>query len=276
MASTRKTSRVAKPRALTAKTADKHLLYEQSVQHPPSDVAFIKRVFKKERGKDAMLLREDFCGTGYLCAEWVKSHPQRKAIGLDLDTPTIAWGQKRHIDPLGKRAKDVSLREGNVLDGCREKPDVITAFNFSYCCLLTRPEMLAYMKKARKNLSKDGIFFLDIHGGPECTEEMEETTRHKDFTYVWDQGPYDAITNLCMRHIHFRFKDGTELTRAFSYWWRPWNLCELRDILMEAGFSGVDVYWEGTDDKGRGNGQFRKRKSAENELSWIAYIVALA
>lgn len=260
---------------LTAKTADKHLLYEASVQDPPQDVTFIDRVFRQERGRKPMLLREDFCGTGYMSATWAQSHPKRQAIGLDLHGPTMAWGRKRHLDPMGKDAARVQLRQQNVLEVTREKADAICAFNFSYCCFLQRAQMLAYAKAVYKSLKKDGIYFMDIHGGTECLEEMEETTKHRGFTYVWDQGPFDAISGCTTRYIHFRFPDGTQLKKAFGYAWRSWNLPELRDILVEAGFARVDIYWEGVDADNEGNGKFRRRKSAENELSWIAYIVAV-
>lgn len=273
---TSRPAKKAKPVKLTAKTADKHVLYEKSVQDPPQDVRFIERVYQKERGRKPTLLREDFCGTGYMCATWVKSHPERRAIGLDLDAPTLAWGKAHHLVPLGKDAERVDLRRQNVLDPIPEKVDVTCAFNFSYCCFLERQQMLAYVRAVRASLKKDGIFFMDIHGGTECLEEMEETTKHKGFTYVWDQGPFDAITGCTTRYIHFRFPDGSEIKKAFGYAWRSWTLPELRDILQEAGYSRVDVYWEGADANGEGNGVFRKRASAENELSWIAYIVAMA
>ena len=50
---------------------------------------------------------------------------------------------------------------------------------------------------------------------------------------------------------------------------------ELRDILYDAGFKRVDCYWEGTAEDGEsGNGIFRKTKKGENDLSWVAYLVA--
>ena len=36
-------------RALTAKTADRHILYQRSVQEPSAELAFIDRVYKKSR-----------------------------------------------------------------------------------------------------------------------------------------------------------------------------------------------------------------------------------
>ena len=270
-------ARHGKAAALTAKTADRHLLYEASVQDTAVDIRFIERVFTKERGRRPISLREDFCGTGRLCADWAKSAPSRTATGLDLHAPTMAWGEKHHLGQLTAEQRGrVQLIERDVVAGMDGRVDAAVAFNFSYCCFLTRAVMLDYMRTARRTLHNDGILFLDIHGGTEVFEAMEERTRHKSFTYVWDQDPYDAIRGLARRHIHFEFRDGSAIRPAFSYDWRLWNLPEMRDIMQEVGFGQVDVYWEGTDGSGEGNGVFRRRNSADNELSWIAYIVALA
>lgn len=274
----RKTSQKrAKKPGLTAKTACKHTLYEASVQDTSVDIAFIDRVYKKARGQKPLTLREDFCGTAVLCADWVQSHPQRRATGLDLHQPTMAWGHAKHMAHLPDAMQErITLLKRDVVTGMGAPVDVAVAFNFSYCCFTTRAQMLDYCTTARRDLNSDGMFFLDIHGGTEVFEEMEESTRHKGFTYFWDQKPYDAITGHATRHIHFGFPDGTSIRPAFSYDWRLWQLPELRDILLEAGFSKVDVYWEGNDGQGAGNGKFRLRTHAENELSWIAYIVAHA
>ena len=264
----------AKRQPLTARTADKHALYESSVQDTSVDIRFINRVFVKERGRPPLSLREDFCGTALLCAGWVRSAKQRTASGLDLHQPTMDWGREHHLEPLGSAAGRAQLLCRNVMDGVGSTHDVAVAFNFSYCALKTRQDMLRYFACVRRDLTDDGAFFLDIHGGTECFEEMEESTKHPGYTYVWDQGPYDAINGFVWRYIHFRFPDGTQMHRAFSYDWRMWTLPELRDILEEVGFKRIDVYWEGSNAKGEGNGSFRKVTRADNEASWIAYIVA--
>lgn len=260
---------------LTAKTADKHDLYERSVQEVSVDVAFIDRVYKKRHGTRPSVLREDFCGTAALCAEWVKKRDDNRAIGLDLDGPTLQYGIERHIAPLGEEAASrVALLERNVLDGAGESADVCVAFNFSFCVFKDRNTMVRYYTKVREELTPGGAFFLDIHGGPEAQIEVEEETDHGDFTYVWEQRPMDALSAEAIRHIHFEFKDGSRLKKAFTYDWRVWTLPEMRDMLLDAGFSSVDVFWEGSTKSGEGNGVFRKVTKAENEDSWIAYVVA--
>jgi hypothetical protein len=260
-------------KALTAATASKHVLYEASVQDVSADRSFIERVYRKEHGQQPTVLREDFCGTAQLCAEWVKSKDPRKAIGVDLHNPTLVWGHATHIMPLGKDAAKVTLLCQNVLDKT-PKADVTAAFNFSYCVFKTRAMLLQYVSGVRACLNKGGALMMDIHGGTEACEETIETKKLKGFTYVWEQCPVDAIAGTGVRHIHFRFPDGSEMRKAFTYDWRIWNLPEVTDVLYDAGFKRVDVYWEGDDGKGGGNGVFRKAARAENQASWIAYIVA--
>jgi SAM-dependent methyltransferase len=258
---------------LTARNANKFVLYQRSVQEPEADVRFLTRVYKREYSRLPMQLREDFCGTAYLCSEWVRSHPERTAVGLDLDEPTLEWGHEHNIAPLGEDAERVSLLKKDVLEATRPRTDIAVAFNFSYCIFQQRSLMLKYMKAVKRCLSPAGMFVLDIHGGPESLEDMEECTEFSDFTYVWDQGPIDALSNITHRAIHFRFKDGTQMKNAFRYHWRIWGMPELCDLMVEAGYRRVDIYWEGYDKDGEGNGIFRKVKTAENDESWIAYVV---
>ena len=143
--------------------------------------------------------------------------------------------------------------------------------------LTTRAEMLAYFRAARASLAEDGLFMIDMHGGPEAIEELEEE-RSIDgkFKYVWEQLFYWPATGEYGCSISFKFKDGTSLKRAFRYAWRFWGLTEIKDVLTDAGFGQIDTYFEGADEDGEGNGVFRKSKRGENDPSWIAYIVASA
>ncbi len=53
-------------------------------------------------------------------------------------------------------------------------------------------------------------------------------------------------------------------------------LPEVRDLLLEAGFTGVEIYWEGTDSEtGEGNNIFTRRERAIDDPAWIAYIIAI-
>ena len=270
----RKNGKNGKKSKYTAKTADKFVLYEEAVQNVEADVEFLTDTFKRKRGRTPLTLREDFCGTAALCAEWVRKKPKRKAVGLDLDTDTLEWGLQHNVSPLGKAAERVKLMERDVLSGTRSKSDIVCAFNFSYCIFKEREALLDYFKAAREGVKRGGALFLDIHGGSELGDIGTERKEFDGFTYVWDQGPFCAITNQSVRYIHFEFPDGTKMKRAFTYDWRFWTIPEVKDLLVEAGFAGVDVYWEGATDEGEGDGDFVAQGNAEQELSWIAYVAA--
>ena len=119
------------------------------------------------------------------------------------------------------------------------------------------------------------MFVLDLHGGPEAQQETVEKKTFPGFKYVWEQGPFNPVDARVTCYIHFEFPDRSRLKRAFVYDWRLWNLMELREILEDAGFSRTSVYWEGTDEEtGEGDGVYTRCDTAENDPSWIAYIVA--
>ena len=253
---------------------DKPQLYQLSVQDPDSEVRLIKRSFQRHRGRDAETLREDFCGTAILSKKWVELTPQGSATGVDLHKPTLDYARKTNVSTLGDHASRVKLVHGNVLDPRSDWTDIVVAFNFSYFVFKSREVLAGYFSRVHDALASDGVFFLDIYGGPEAQVVQEEPTEHDGFTYVWDQARYNPITGEALCHIHFDFPDGTRMKRAFTYDWRLWSLPEVQDLLGEVGFRSVEVLWEGTDSDGEGNGIFRRSKKGDDSSCWVAYIVA--
>ena len=268
--------RKARRHRYTAKTADKYDLYQKAVQSADIDVEFLSRVFRNTRGRKALRLREDFCGTGLISSWWIRQSEEHTAEGFDIDPDPVAWGLVHNFESLGEAARRYTVHLKDVREPGHVRPDLRIAQNFSYNVFKTRAEMLSYFRAARESLVDDGMFVIDLHGGPEATEEMEEERRCGGFTYVWDQESFWPGTGDYTAHIHFRFPDGTELRKAFTYRWRMWYLTELRDVMLDAGFRRVESYFEGTDESGEeGNGVFRKGVRGENCLSWIAYMAGL-
>jgi SAM-dependent methyltransferase len=239
------------------------------------EIRLVERIFEAHTGRRPLHLREDFCGTALLCSRWAKSHPERTALGLDIDEPTLAWGRAHNVSAIGNAASRVTLLGQDVLVPTRRKVEVIGAYNYSYQVFHERDVLLRYFRAAYRSLTDDGIFVLDALGGWEAVQSRLEKRRCEGgWTYVWEQEGYDAVTHHFVCHISFEFRDGTALRRCFTYDWRHWSLSELRDVLLEAGFAGVDAYWEGADAKGEGTGVFRRVAGAENEPAWNAYLVA--
>lgn len=264
---------------MTAKTADKHDLYQRSVQEPSAELDFVDRVFEKARGRKPSRLREDFCGTGFTACEWVRRRKSNTALGLDLHKPTLTWGMKHNVAKLTPEQRSrLTLLARDVRTPGREGRgmDCVLAMNFSYFIFKARPALISYFSSVRESLVRDGVFFMDIYGGWESFKQQKERRRGSRFTYVWEQAKYDPISGDKVAHIHFEFKKGPPMKRAFTYEWRMWTIPEVRECLAEAGFGRSTVYWEGDDGKGGGNGIFRAAKKAVNCASFIAYIVAEA
>ena len=135
--------------------------------------------------------------------------------------------------------------------------------------------LLKYFASVHRGLVSDGLFLLDAYGGSDSFLELDEEQDFDGFTYIWDQHHVNPIVGNVLNYIHFEFPDGSRINRAFTYDWRLWTLPEIRDVLIDAGFSKVVVYWEGSDEDGGGNGVWAIDGRGEACNGWVAYIVAI-
>jgi len=261
--------------ATMAEQADIHDLYERSVQNVEHEIEFLQDTFRSIRGRTAYEFREDFCGTASASCQWVKQGDEYSAVGVDIEPSVLEWGRTNRLSRLAPADQArVQLLESDVMTAETSKVDLLAAFNFSYFIFDTRDVLRAYFRKSFEALKDDGLFFVDLFGGPEAQEETKEKTKHKGFTYVWHQAKFHPVSNHIRCHIHFKFPDGSRIKKAFTYEWRLWSAPEIRELLIEAGFSKATLYWEGEDEDGEGNGEFAPDEKGEADLAWIAYIVA--
>lgn len=256
------------------KKFDKYFHYKQSVQNPKEEILFFKKTYRSFFKKPPRVFREDFCGTFYIGYEWVKEHPENKAIVVDKDRQPITYGKKHHFSKLTDSQKSrLKIYNTNVLNTKIPGADIISVNNFSYFIFKQRSILLKYFKNIKKVLSKQGLFIIDVVGGSDCCDENEEQVDHKDFIYYWEQKNFDPVSHQAQFYIHFKRKREKKREKVFSYDWRMWSLPELQDILKEAGFSAIYVYWEQSDSKGEGTGVFKKSLKGEACDTWIAYLV---
>ncbi len=263
-----------------AELADPHRLYELSVQNPKAEVGLADRIYRQLRGRNARWLREDFCGTAAVCCEWVRRRKTNRAIGVDLDREVLDWGRRVNLAGLScdQRAR-VELLEQDVLAVETRPPDIVLAMNFSYWLLRGRESLKSYFQRVRSALGRDGVFLLDAYGGYDAYRVITEERRVQHprlgpFTYIWEQAAYEPVSGRLLCHIHFAFPDGSRIDRAYSYDWRLWSLPEIRELLAEAGFSRVQVYWQGWDQYGNADGIFVPVQTGEPDAGWIAYLSA--
>ncbi|MGY8844842.1 MAG: class I SAM-dependent methyltransferase [Gammaproteobacteria bacterium] len=263
-------------KASMAVKADRYKLYESSVQCAETEVDFVEYEFKKLRGRRPALLREDFCGTAAVCFEWASRGQENTAIGVDIDGEVLNWANENHLPALKATVRsNVKLIRGDVLKVSTPQQDVILAMNFSYWLFKERKLLLAYFRKVRKNLELDGIFFLDCFGGSDAYRELKERTKLDGFTYVWDQAAYNPVNSDISCHIHFHFPDKSKLEKAFTYDWRLWTLPEIRELLLDAGFSEVIIYAQAVDPITEEPSQMEPVLNMDADLGWIAYVGAL-
>ncbi len=248
------------------------------MQDADQEVEFAVKQYRRRNGRAPRILREDFCGTALVASQWVKGHPNRLSIGLDLDKTTLQWARQHNVGPLGPAAKRVQLRQQDVRTVTRPKADVVAAMNFSYYTFSSFSDLIRYFRVVRRSLAPGGIFILDTYGGWESQQVIAECRKIEGpqgtFGYVWDQAEYDPVNNRTVCHIHFEFKNGRRWNRAFTYDWRLYTPPEVRDALLAAGFDKVEVFWDVEEDEDASD--YRPAKRAENSPGWIAYLVAEA
>lgn len=268
--------RARRGKATQASQADRHRLYEESVQDPESELEFVSETFARLTGRPLEFIREDFCGTANTASYWVEMSPRHRAVGVDLDGDVLEWGRRHHLSRLHPGAQTrIELIQADVLTVETPRVDAVLAMNFSYYLFMTRERLRAYFQRVREGLAEDGVLFLDAFGGYDAHREIEERTEHDEFTYVWDQASFDPIQHAMTCLIHFEFPDGSALKKAFEYHWRLWTLPEIVELLKEAGFSEATVYWEGTDEEsGEGNGEYSPATRGDADAGWICYVVA--
>lgn len=255
----------------------KYKLYEACVQDPAWQMHELPRFHKKFTGRSPLSMREDFCGTGKISAEWVKKSSKHKAMGLDLDPEPLAYGEKMHRAGLSENAKKrLKLVRQNVLKPTREKFDVIGAHNFSFFTFHERCDLLRYAKSAFESLNSRGTFFLEMAGGsgfiePDRTVEKIQVSGVGRVHYAWEQHQYDPIEKNCDYSIHFKLPGEKWLTDAFTYHWRLWEIREVRETLKQAGFQKTAVLWPKDETMTR----YEEKEHAPDAAVWLAYVVGI-
>lgn len=268
------------------KIPDLHHLYEAAVQGVESDLDFAARVFKNKRKRKPISLREDFCGTAALACEWVNRSPKHRAWGVDIDQPTLDWGNEHNVAYLQADAQKPELICADVLKAKTPPVDLLMALNFSYCIFKTRDQLREYFEAARAALNNDGLLVLDLYGGTEAIEAKLEPrdiekhtatdgTKIPAFEYTWDQNIYNVINHHVVNYIHFKIPGIGKIEKAFTYDWRLWTLPEVQELLLEAGFKAAEVYLHDWTEDGESDETYRRRKNYENSLGWVAYIVGI-
>jgi len=257
--------------------------YEASVQDPEAQLDLFEEVYRDEYGVMPNSLREDFCGTFSLCANWVKRGTKRTALGIDFDSSPLEFGRKHNLSKLSPRQKKaLKLKLADVRDVKSPKVDLNVVCNFSFYSLKDRRALVEYFKAAYAGLKKKGGFVLEMVGGPGFEEVPFKESRsvYRDgkkgkpwLKYTWQHKDFDPISRNGLYAINFRTAKGQTYKDAFVYDWRVWTIPEVKEALQEAGFKKIVVYWE-TENKD-GEDEYERLDRADADFdTWIAFVVA--
>lgn len=267
-----------------AKKADRFDCYQRSVQNPDHEIDFFDQAYRDAFDKKPLSLREDFCGTFAVCCEWVKTNKKRTAVGVDLCSETLQWGEEHNLKPLTKSQKErIQLLQQDVRTPSETKFDILAAQNFSFWIFKTRKEVVNYFEIAHANLNSDGLMVMDMMGGGDCyvedrTDKRKIKNGKNGFVYHWTQETFNPVTADATFSISFKFKDGSKLKKAFEYDWRFWTIPEVLEMLAEAGFSASHVYWEQEQEDDNDDDEetrWSRETVVPSDACWISYLVAL-
>ena len=224
--------------------ADKYDLYVRTFQSPDSDLSFVERVFAKLNSTAPESLREDFCGTGVVAANWVKRSGSNSAIGIDIDSEPLEWFKENVAPTLSPdEQKRIQVVNDDIRTFESEMVDCILALNHSFMTFKSRDVLKGYLKSCRKSLSNGGVFIADIYAGNESRcPGMDFLETDPSFKTIWCQSKFNPLTNEAFNRVHFVFPDGSKLLDAFVYDWRLWSVAEMAELLKEVGFNTVSLY----------------------------------
>jgi hypothetical protein len=267
---------------------DRHALYEAAVQGVEYDLDVFERIYRRHHeGRTFTDLREDFCGTAAIAGAWVTRRRSNHAWAVDIDHATLEWARTHRLPHLREAGCRLRLVRGDVREVTRPRVDLVCAMNFSYWVFKTRDQLLGYFRAVHGSLRPGGLVIANAFGGTDAMKQLVETRRIATstsadgrlvpgFTYVWEHASFNPIDHHLQCHIHFRFRDGTGMKRAFTYDWRLWTLPEVQELMREAGFRHTEVVVEGWDDKKDApDDTYRLRRRFENQEGWLAMIVGV-
>ncbi len=282
-------SHLQRPPREAALPFDRHHHYEAAVQGVEYDLDFIERVHRLRHGRPPVRIREDFCGTAALAVAWALRRRRNLAWGVDLDREVLEWAAEHRLARVPDHVRErVRLARRDVRRPRGPRVEVVVALNFSYWVFKRRADLLRYFESVRRSLAPGGLLVMNAFGGTEAMGPLVETSRIpaqqtvdgerlQGFTYVWEHESFNPVNHDFRCAIHFRLKNGRTMRRQFVYDWRFWTLAELNDVLLEAGFRGMDVYVEGWDERRhRPNGRHTLKREFETREGWLAYLVARA
>jgi hypothetical protein len=262
-------------RPTLAERADRHRLYERSVQSTEDEVPLIAQIYEERRGRKPRMLREDFCGTANLACAWVRDNQRHHAVGVDIDSHVLQWGHENNLSQLTPgELRRISLVNDDVLEASTPPRPTYSSRSISatgYSSAAT--SCLRTFRAARRSLAGT-VSSCSTSSAVPTRSPNAGSARPSAASPSLGAGELRADQRRLPVPHPLRLSRRVEARRAFSYDWRLWTLPEVRELLAEAGFRRTAVYWEQTGSDGEGNGEYAPAERGDSDPAWIAYVVA--
>lgn len=257
--------RSAKPLQLATLSAWE--CYEACVQSPRHVVSLLRAIYRECTGTSPLVLHEDFCGTAAVSRRFVEDGARAgekwQALATDLDDTALSEALRLTDATI----PGVAIVKHDCLSGvhaagpaalCRAA-DIVWVGNFSIGYAHDRATLLRYLRHCKQRLDAGsagfggGFLACDTYGGKGAfvlgnLERTHPAKTGEQIRYLWQHEAADPRTGMVRNSISMRvLVDGevvAEYPRAFVYDWRLWSLAELREAMLEEGFSQIDVYKE--------------------------------
>lgn len=245
--------------------------YEACVQSPRHVVSLLRAIYRANTGTSPRVLHEDFCGTAAVSKRFVhdgdKASEVWQALATDLDDVAIAEATRL----LDVSTSGVVVAKHDCLAGVdavlpagvqpelARGADIIWTGNFSIGYAHDRATLMRYLRHCKQRVDAGnagfggGFLACDTYGGKGAfvlgsLERTHTAKTGEQIRYLWEHEAADPMTGMVRNSISMRLlMEGevlAEYPRAFVYEWRLWSLAELREAMLEAGFTRVDVYKE--------------------------------
>jgi hypothetical protein len=222
-----------------ADLADRHRLYQLSVQNPRTEVDFVDRTYRHCAGGAPVRCgrisaeRRPSVASGSAGASAIgpgASTWTRCIWNGDGATMSAPWTRTERGECRAARGRCPWRSRRRTRHRAGDELQLLAA---------PRPQVIFALLRARpRRLAPDGIFFLDAFGGYDTFRLLTEERRIQD--------PDGGALHLCgSRRSTSRSPvdlsvisisgsdDGSEWNRAFSYDWRLWTLPEIRELLRK-------------------------------------------
>ena len=204
--------------------------YEAAVQNVAFTLRFCEQHFKRKRGRTPLSLREDFAGSAQIAHAFAQR--ARRAVAVDHDESVLDYGKRHHAKGAGAH-----VVVADVCTHLNETFDLVLAENFSWGVFHAQSELLRYFENARLSCNDEGALIFDVMAG----HDLKKKWRREHDDWAFGERTYDPLTNVGTFVLELFDDDAKGLIDAFVYRWRLYDLAHLRELLLQAGFSEVEL-----------------------------------